>query len=506
MARNLIEELKEVDRLPSAPEVAMEIVRLNQQDDVSVGELSEVLSRDPALVAKVLKTANSSMFGLPREITSVRQAIMILGFRSVNLLALSFSLVSTSSRKTPLPFDYRRYWTSTIATTVASRFIADLYAPVVKEEAFVGGLLCDLGQLLLVECAPEHYGPVLAAMDNSDRPLDEVEQELLGTTHMELAEKLLDSWGLPLVLCEAIGAHHDPGRIADPTSRPSTLARVLHLSTLCSELLLSDEADLEAAVEGLRDLGNQYFHMDGVACSELLKAVESRFPDTAKMLDVEMEDPQTLLEVRTRASELLVRESLALNEQVQSVSHEVELLSEQKRELEVQALTDALTGLGNRAFFDETLRGEIDRARQQRCGLGLLILDMDHFKSVNDTYGHSAGDELLRSVARVVRDQIREADSAARWGGEELAVICPAVSRAELERCAEKLRAAIEAIELTHESGVLRRTVSIGGCVMDEISEGDGNQKLIEAADRELYRAKSEGRNRVCVTVGTDKR
>jgi HD-like signal output (HDOD) protein len=216
MSRTVLEELKKVDRLPSAPEVAMEVVRLNQRDDVSVTELSEVLSRDPALVAKVLKTANSSMFGLPREITSVRQAIMILGFRSVNLLALSFSLVSTSKQTTSLPFNYRTYWTHTIAMTVASRFISDLYAPVLKEEAFVAGLLCDLGQLLLVECASQQYAPVLAEMAESDAPLHEVEQRILETTHMEVAQELLDTWGSGLTTIQA----RSRIRPADPPHSP----------------------------------------------------------------------------------------------------------------------------------------------------------------------------------------------------------------------------------------------------------------------------------------------
>jgi diguanylate cyclase (GGDEF)-like protein len=243
--------------------------------------------------------------------------------------------------------------------------------------------------------------------------------------------------------------------------------------------------------------------MDPVACSELLKAIESRIPDTAKLFEVDLDDPQVLLEVRTRASELLVRESLALNEQVQNVSHEVKLLSEQKRELEVQATTDPLTGLRNRGFFDETLQGEIDRAEQQGHALGLLMLDLDHFKSVNDSYGHAAGDELLRRVSRTVRKHMRDADSASRYGGEEIAVICPGIDLEELARRAEALRAAVAAIELPHDSGVYNPTASIGGCLVDRVSGADAARKLIDTADRQMYRAKSEGRNRVCVVGGT---
>jgi diguanylate cyclase (GGDEF)-like protein len=504
MEKSLIEQLKIADRLPSAPGVAMEVVRMNQRDDVSMDELAQVLSRDPALVAKVLKTANSSMFGLPREITNVRQAIMILGFRSVNLLALSFSLVSASRGQTSIPFNYRRYWTHTIATTVASRFIADLYAPGLKDEAFVAGLLCDLGQPILAESAPKEYAPVLARMSSSGGVLQDVEQEILGTTHAEVARELLDAWGLPVLLCDAIGAHHDPPQLSDSTARTLQLAQVLQLSTTCSDLLVSSDTALEEAVEELASVGSRYFSMDGVACAELLKAVEPQLEQTANLLEVDMEDPSALLEVRTRASELLVRETLALNQQVQSVSNEVERLSHQKAELEVQATTDTLTGLKNRGFFDEMLQGEIDRAGQHGHSLGLLMLDLDHFKSVNDNYGHPVGDELLRRIAAVVQEHVGDMYSPARYGGEEITVICPGLSLEELRDRAEKLRAAIAAIEFPVESGAYHPTVSIGGCLLQGPAGEQAATEMVAMADQQLYRAKSEGRNRVCVVAPDD--
>jgi diguanylate cyclase (GGDEF)-like protein len=277
------------------------------------------------------------------------------------------------------------------------------------------------------------------------------------------------------------------------------LAQVLHLSTTCADLLLSPDPAMEGAADQLRSVGHRYFHMDGVACAELLKAVETQLAQTASLLEVDMEDPEALLDVRTRASELLVRETLALNQQVQSVSSEVERLSYQKAELEVQAMTDPLTGLKNRGFFDETLQGEIDRAEQHGHSLGLLMLDLDHFKRVNDTYGHRTGDELLQRIAAVIMDHVGETDSAARYGGEEIAVICPGLSLDELHARAEELRLAIAAIELPVDGGTYQPTVSIGGCLSQEAASESGATGLVDTADQQLYRAKSEGRNRVRV-------
>ena len=129
MGTNLIERLRKADRLPSPPGVALEVVRLNQQEEVDLDELVGVLSRDPALVAKMLRTANSASFGLPRQVTSLRQGVMILGFRTVNLLALSFSLLPVSSGRTTLDFDYRKFWTYSTVTNIASVYLAGRAAP-----------------------------------------------------------------------------------------------------------------------------------------------------------------------------------------------------------------------------------------------------------------------------------------------------------------------------------------------------------------------------------------
>jgi diguanylate cyclase len=189
---------------------------------------------------------------------------------------------------------------------------------------------------------------------------------------------------------------------------------------------------------------------------------------------------------------------------VQSVSNEVERLSWQKAELEGQATTDTLTGLKNRGFFDEMLQGEIDRAGQHGHSLGLLMLDLDHFKSVNDNYGHPVGDELLRRIAAVVQEHVGEMDSPARYGGEEITVICPGLSLEELRDRAEKLRAAIAAIEFPVESGAYHPTVSIGGCLLQGPAGEQAATEMVAMADQQLYRAKSEGRNRVCVVAPDD--
>ena len=500
MESNLIEQLRKADRLPSPPGVALEVVRLNQQEDVDLGELIEVLSSDPALVAKVLRTANSASFGLPRQVTSLRHGVMILGFRTVNLLALSFSLLPVSRGASELDFDYRKFWTHGTVANVAAVFLARRVARKLRDEAFLGGLLCDLGQLILVECASKEYAPVLERLKETDRPLQDVEREVLGMSHMEVGRELLDGWGLPETLCNAIGAHHEPERLEEKTPA-RRLAEILHLASVCGELYTGEE--IEGPVESLRKIGAHRFDMDAAACDALLGAIQEKVPEAARLYELDTEDPAVLAETRARAAELLVRETLALNAQVREVSSQAARLQVEKEELQEQATTDRLTGLRNRGFFDEVLVSEWEKAGQKRCSLGLLLLDLDHFKAVNDTYGHRTGDELLRRVGRTISEFVRDGECSFRYGGEELVVLCPGVDVAKLRERADTLREAVAQITLETDRGVVRPSASLGGCVAERVDDSGSAERLLETADRELYRAKAAGRNRIFVTTLT---
>ena len=217
MPRSLLEELEKADQLPSPPAVALRIVELNKDDQVDIRELADALSQDPALVAKLLKTANSALFGLPREISSISQAVWILGLRSVNLLALSFSVLSIGRGESLCGFDYQYFWTRTSATGLGMRLLAKRRYPTLKEEAFLSGMLCDFGRLVLAECLPDRYRPVLEAWRDTGQALHEIEQEVLGSCSAELTADLLASWGLPNRVCTTIRYHLEPEQAPDTT-------------------------------------------------------------------------------------------------------------------------------------------------------------------------------------------------------------------------------------------------------------------------------------------------
>lgn len=174
------------------------------------------------------------------------------------------------------------------------------------------------------------------------------------------------------------------------------------------------------------------------------------------------------------------------------VAERTRALSEANARLERLAVTDGLTGLHNHRYFHETLAAEIKRASRTHQPLSLLMIDVDHFKRFNDSRGHPAGDDLLRSLGGVIRNELRTTDTVARYGGEEFAVILPDTARENAIEAAEKLRAAVEK-SFDRDTG--RVTVSLG--VAAYPVDAEGPQSLLRAADEALYQAKGSGRNRV---------
>lgn len=164
-------------------------------------------------------------------------------------------------------------------------------------------------------------------------------------------------------------------------------------------------------------------------------------------------------------------------------------------ELSVKAATDGLTGLFNHDYFQSMLGQEMLQAQRQLRNLSLIMVDIDHFKSFNDRWGHQIGDLVLKRVAQAVRDTCRKSDVVARYGGEEMAVILPETSPDMASLVAERIRKAVEALEIQHEKALLKVTISLGvASISEEVKDKD---LLIEKADEALYSSKRGGRNRV---------
>ena len=160
------------------------------------------------------------------------------------------------------------------------------------------------------------------------------------------------------------------------------------------------------------------------------------------------------------------------------------------------ALRDPLTGTGNRVAMDQTLQREIDMSRRHLQPLSVLMLDIDHFKRINDTHGHSAGDEVLKTVAASIKGQLRNVDMVFRYGGEEFLILLSNTGREAAAMVGERLRFATQAREYLADGKTIELTVSLG---CSTLLPGESAESLLRRADNALYVAKREGRNRLAM-------
>lgn len=160
------------------------------------------------------------------------------------------------------------------------------------------------------------------------------------------------------------------------------------------------------------------------------------------------------------------------------------------------SVTDALTGARNREYLESLLVSELSYAKRHDLDLSFVMFDLDHFKKVNDTHGHPAGDAVLVAVANAVRGELRAEDMLCRYGGEEFAIVLRGIDLLGASKMAERIRVTVATLDIEHEGKVLRATMSVGCATRSELEEPT-REDLIAVADRRLYEAKHSGRNRV---------
>jgi diguanylate cyclase (GGDEF)-like protein len=174
--------------------------------------------------------------------------------------------------------------------------------------------------------------------------------------------------------------------------------------------------------------------------------------------------------------------------------------------LEIESITDSMMGIGNRRYLERKLNEEFAKARRYELPLSLLMLDIDHFKEINDTFGHDAGDIVLKNLGTLISRFIRESDYAARYGGEEIVIITPLTDGPHAAFIAERLRKKIEEsvmIPADTEKGIAETRIAVSIGVASYASDMDSIEDLLKRVDMAMYRAKHEGRNRIFLCDGT---
>jgi len=497
MSTELFRRLKASNRLPSPPGVALRILELSRSDDTSLDDLAKTISTDPALASRMLKFVNSPSAGFGHQIFTLDEAVNQIGLRGVQLMALSFSLVSSGRVEVCPSFDFDQFWSRSLACAVAGKVFAQTAGRLDPNQAFVTGLLLHIGQLAMACGIPDAYEAVLAEAISRPQELPAIEREQLGATHIQVGTGLLQDWRIPEAIWQCIAqtqqpeiSHTSPGRL--PPSH------VLHLADVTATLLCDSKAHRAGKVDEILELVRVNFELEGQAWLELYDQIVRDWKAYGQLLSVKAGTDMSFRDLQDEAREQIAALSMATQIENKGIKQQNEQLLQRSR-------IDSLTGIANRAAFDERLASELARARRTRCPVALCLLDIDHFKKFNDAHGHPVGDRVLQSVAKALEKTVRKMDLAARYGGEEFAVIAPECNPERAASLAERLREAIEEIRLDLTSQKLSVTVSVGVAFALWPGGGRTPAELIQSADARLYEAKHAGRNRCRVEPATRK-
>lgn len=256
-----LEEIENLDALPSPSGVAAAILELTQKEDATSRSISDVVKKDPTLAGRLLKFSNSSAIGFSRPVASVHDAVVILGVNIVSQLALGLSVLSNSLNGPCRNFDYEAFWSRSLATALAAQIICVKDGSFSPEEVFTCGLLNRIGSLALASLFPAEYEKVLATIDSTHANIEDLcncEHQYFDTDHIAFSSELAKDWGIPKIHTDAMSYscnYKEIDNIKDKRTR--SLAYILHLSSILGNLVISDDKQTISLMPGLLALAEK---------------------------------------------------------------------------------------------------------------------------------------------------------------------------------------------------------------------------------------------------------
>lgn len=496
-------KLKTCRSLPSPPAYALRIIDLVNDPELDIHQAVEVFSLDPVIVSKILRIANSPLYANQRKVDTLQMAILVLGLNATISLALSFSLVTSLRQgKHDASLNHPLYWKRTGLAAAASRVLGTFSELRCLEELFIAALLQDIGMLALDRLSPDLYAEPTLNQHRHTQVVDH-ERGKLGCSHAGVGGWLLTQWQLPERLHLAVTYSEEPLELSSDDEQEKFVRCVAGAGAL-ADLLLNEGRDhtFQNAIEKLKTwLGISPEHLPNLL--EQLQPVLTEIDDLFNMNMSQEFHPEDLCDM---ARERQLFTNLHLCHEVEKLKEGTINLETQYEQLQKSAQRDELTKLYNRSFLDEYLEKLFKQSLRDGSTFTLGFLDLDHFKQVNDTHGHSMGDQVLKAAADILQAQLRDRDVVGRYGGEEFLIVLletpPSGAEKVFQRILEAFRQTPHPISTGQQIGV---TASIGIATHSPEHPYATIGHLIDAADQALYQVKHHGRNniRMCEEVPT---
>jgi len=499
----LLQNILESDELPTLPTVASKLISLTSKEDTTLADIGELVSQDISLSAKILKVSNSAFYSFPQQIGSIKQAVSILGMNAVRSLVLSFSFLTMKAGKVESRFNFENFWEKSLASAVTAKLILENVKGANTDEIFVCGLLQNIGELILARSFPLEYDSVLQAVEDDKQDLLSAQESVFGINHTVVGTEVARSWGFPEVLLIPIQHHHNPNEYTGKNANIRSTICAVYLSDLLVNILFSDKPELyhkQFRKEALKLLGLTPENIENI-----LDQAHTRVKEAGTYFNLKIKTTRSVQEILQEANIKLSLINLdydQMNKQLILAKIHLENLTQELEKknsiLDNLANIDGLTGVYNHRFFQNSLKQEINRAERHSTPISILLIDIDHFKKFNDSYGHQVGDFVLAEFSKTIQESIREYDILARYGGEEFVVILPETNAEDALLVGEKLRSIIEQTPFQDNREKYHVTASFGqACGYPTTEDNFDKNALINQADQALYQAKAKGRNQV---------
>ncbi|MCD6166955.1 HD family phosphohydrolase [candidate division KSB1 bacterium] len=232
-SKNLLAVVNRIQNLPTLPEVVEKVLALVDDPETSTANLAKIISNDQALMSKVLKVVNSAYYGLPRKISTLTQATVILGFNTIKNLVLTASVFSTfGSDGVQKRFSRADFWAHSLGCATGCKILSKRIRFGLPEEAFVAGLIHDMGKVVIDQFLPQDFGAILDLVDSEKIRIIDAEKKVLGVDHTQIGQWLAEKWNLPPHLVAAIAYHHAP-QFAGENKK---IVAIVHLSDAIARL------------------------------------------------------------------------------------------------------------------------------------------------------------------------------------------------------------------------------------------------------------------------------
>lgn len=492
MTPELESHLKSLVNLPSPPGVATHIIELAQDPEIEMSRVARAVGMDPALTTKVLRIANSAIYAQRRRSDNLRQALVVLGLNATLTLALSFTLVRSLKGSAPNALDYDHYFRRALLAGTAARSLGEAVGQTLAEDLFLAGLLQDIGMIALDRGKPDLYRDT-AAMQRDHSQILPHERSRIGVDHAEAGAWLMRQWNLPERLWRAVESSHklDTRRALTPEEG---FVRCVALSGPVADTYLGPPGARAKALNELAQQAERIFGLRRDAFGAVIERISTLIPEIEAVFETSiLPEPEAIME---QARELLMVRNLHTLREVNTLRVTADSLSARTMELEAETRRDPLTGVFNRSFLEQYLAREFDSAARQGWPLSVAFCDLDHFKKVNDSHGHQAGDRILQGTARVLKGNTRDSDVVARYGGEEFVLVLPNADAHTCQSVCERIVATLAGTRHEAGDGPIAVTISIGFATQSPDTPFESAGALLKAADQALYTAKMQGRNR----------